>query len=56
MRFLENIIPGVFLNSIFSEMGEIVQIPPLLRQYEHTNSLENDLIYINREFTSLEAE
>lgn len=61
MSLLQNIIPGVFLNSIYLEMGEIVQIPPLLRQYEHINSFKNDLIYIKQEIlcgmlTSLEAE
>lgn len=50
MKLLENIIPGVFLNSISLEMGEIVWIAPLLRQYEHSNSLRNDLIYITRKF------
>lgn len=42
-------IPGAFLNSFSSEMGEIVQIPPLLRQYEQTNNLKNGLIYIKWE-------
>lgn len=40
----------MFLKSISSEIGEIVQIPPLLRQYEHTNSFKNYLICINRKF------